>query len=66
MMIRKIVLTDFVSFYGRQTLRFDKGMNYIIGLGGSGKTNMARALQFALLGYSDLPKKNLINTAKNA
>jgi len=31
------------------------------GPGGSGKTNLARAFMFAVLGYSDTPKKNLIN-----
>lgn len=61
MMIKKIVLSNSASFYGKHVLRLEEGLNFVVGPGGSGKTNLARAFMFAVLGYSDVPKKDLIN-----
>ena len=61
MIIKKILLNNFTNFYGKHVLELQEGMNLIVGSGGSGKTNLAKAFRFAVLGYSDFPKCDLIN-----
>jgi len=50
MMLKKISLTNFASFYGEHTFQFEAGINFIEGPGASGKTNLAGALGFAVFG----------------
>jgi len=61
MIVGKIFINNFASFYGKHILQLEEGVNFVAGPGGSGKTNLARAFMFAVLGYSDIPKKCLIN-----
>jgi hypothetical protein len=61
MLIRKIVVDNFMSFHGQHVITFEKGSNFIIGPCGTGITNLARAVKFAILGHSDIPRKHLIN-----
>jgi hypothetical protein len=61
LIIQKIILNNFTSYYGKHVLRLKEGVNYICGSCGSGRTNLARAFQFAVLGYCDLPKTSLFN-----
>lgn len=62
MFLKRINLTNFMSFYGKHELQLQKGLNVILGPCGSGKTNLARALRFALLGNADVPRSKLINS----
>jgi len=50
-----------MSFYGEHQFQFKDGFNLILGSGGSGKTNLARALKFAVLGQTEYLYSNLIN-----
>jgi|GEM_PF-4297506 len=59
--VKKILLENITSFYGKHALHLQDGINFIIGPGGSGKTNVARALEFAFLGYASVPRKKLFN-----
>ena len=43
-------MRDFASFRGVHGFRFVEGFNLIQGSGGSGKTNLVRAIEFALFG----------------
>jgi len=61
MIIKKIGLNNFTSFYGKHVLQLQKGVNVVVGPCGSGKTNLTRAFRFAVFGYVDIPRKRLIN-----
>jgi len=53
---------DFASFRGVHGFRFVEGFNLVQGSCGSGKTNLVRALEFALFGRTrDQPVSSLIN-----
>lgn len=61
MIIREIRLNNFMSYYGKHVIRLRKGLNFILGSCGSGRTNLARAFSFAILGFTDVSKSILIN-----
>ena len=48
--LSELTVRDFASFRGVHGFRFVEGFNLIQGTGGSGKTNLVRALEFALFG----------------
>ena len=53
---------DFSSYRGFHIFSFDKGFNLALGSCGSGKTNLIRALEFALFGWTrDRSDRSLIN-----
>ncbi|HYD00079.1 MAG TPA: DNA sulfur modification protein DndD [Phycisphaerales bacterium] len=59
MIIEQIILENFRSYYGTQSLRLDKGLSKgrnivaIGGLNGAGKTSFMDAITFGLLGQND-------------
>ncbi|MCD6371870.1 MAG: AAA family ATPase, partial [Candidatus Aenigmarchaeota archaeon] len=57
MRIRKIVLTNYRQYKGRQEISFgfekDKNINIIVGVNGSGKTNLLNALTWCLYGREE-------------
>jgi len=61
MIISKIRMKNFTSFYGEHVLTLQKGVNFIEGHCGTGRTNLARAFRFAVLGSSDVPRRKLIH-----
>jgi hypothetical protein len=61
LIIHEITLNNFTSYYGKHVIKLEPGVNYIVGSCGSGRTNIARAFQFAVLGYCDYPKITLVN-----
>jgi len=61
MILKKIRLNNFMSFYGNHALQLGKGLNFIVGPGGSGKTNLARAFKFAVLGHINSSRIYRIN-----
>jgi hypothetical protein len=50
-----------MSYYGKNVLQLQDGINYVVGQCGSGRTNLVRAVQFAILGCTDVPRRILIN-----
>lgn len=69
MIIKRMVVDNFTSFYGKHRIQLDRGLNVILGPAGSGKTNLARAFAFAVLGHTDIflgyrgiPRSRLINS----
>lgn len=52
MIIQKIVVDNFMSYYGRTELLLPKGLNFIAGPAGSGKTNLWKAFCLAITGHS--------------
>ena len=44
-MINKIVITDFFSFCGTNTIELNPGVNLLLGINGSGKTSLINALR---------------------
>ena len=63
MLLKCIRLTNFMSFYDKQILQLQRGLNLVVGPGMSGKTNLARAFCFAVTGHTDpiTPLNQLIN-----
>ena len=65
MIIKKMVVEDFMSFYGRNVLSLERGLNFVVGSNGSGKTNLVRAFCFAVarhtVGPYLVPLNQLIN-----
>lgn len=61
MIIQELRLNNFMSYYGKHVLRLQGGINFIVGSCGSGRTNLARAIQFAVLGSFEFQRKSLIN-----
>jgi hypothetical protein len=54
-------MKNFTSFYGEHVLTLQKGVSFIEGHCGTGRTNLARAFRFAVLGSSDVPRRSLIH-----
>jgi len=50
MFLKSVEVTNFLSFKGKHQFQFQERLNYVFGSGGTGKTNLARALEFAVLG----------------
>jgi energy-coupling factor transporter ATP-binding protein EcfA2 len=50
-----------MNFYGEHQFQFKGGFNLVLGSGGSGKTNLANAFKFAVLGQTEFPHDDLIN-----
>lgn len=50
MLIKKIIIENFQSYYGEQTIPFSKGLNLIIGNGGKGKSKLFNAFYWVLFG----------------
>ena len=48
--LSELSVRDFASFRDVHGFHFVEGLNLIQGSGGSGKTNLVRALEFALFG----------------
>jgi hypothetical protein len=61
MLIKKMILNNFMCFYGEHVLELKEGMNLVEGPCGTGKTNLARAFEFAVLGETDVARDRLIN-----
>ena len=55
-MIEELILENFKSFGGRQTIRFTRGLNKISGRNAAGKTTILEAILFSLFG--DVPGVN--------
>jgi AAA15 family ATPase/GTPase len=62
MFVRKLILYNFVSFCGKHVLWLHKGLNFVVGPSGSGKSNVVRAIRFAVLGHADFPRNRLVNS----
>lgn len=58
MIIKKIQLSDFKSYYGKQEFEFEEGLNIISGKIGTGKTSLFEAFQWVLL--DELSQNNKI------
>lgn len=50
MFLKELKIKDFKSFYGEHNFSFNKGINVITGGCGVGKTNLCKAIEFALFG----------------
>lgn len=50
MIIKRITIENFQSYYGEQTIEFSKGLNLIIGKGGKGKSKLFNAFYWVLFG----------------
>lgn len=50
MLIKKIIIENFQSYYGEQTISFSQGLNLIIGNGGRGKSKLFNAFYWVLFG----------------
>jgi hypothetical protein len=50
MFLKSLEIMNFKSFYGKHRFEFNHGLNIIYGGSGSGKTNLCRAVEFALFG----------------
>jgi len=61
MIIEEIRLNNFMSYYGKHVLQLEKGINYITGHCGSGRTNLAKALLFAVLGSREFKREDIVN-----
>jgi hypothetical protein len=53
MIIRKIVLENFLNFKGKHEFKFQEGLNYVFGADMTGKSNLVNSVQFAVLGLTD-------------
>ena len=60
-LLKRLCLTNFMNFYGEHQFQFKDGFNLVVGPGTSGKTNLANAFKFAVLGQTEFPHCNLIN-----
>ena len=49
-MINKIIIRDFFSFRGENTIKLNRGVNLLVGINGSGKTSFINALRLLLEG----------------
>jgi len=64
MIIERILVDNFMSFYGKSELVCGEGLNFVIGPSGSGKSNLWKACVFAIIGRSSGrfdPLSGLIN-----
>lgn len=60
--LAELAVRDFAGFRGFHRFQFSRGLNLVRGTCRSGKTNLVRALEFALLGRTrDRPTHYLIN-----
>ena len=50
MLIKKITIKNFQSYYGEQSIPFSKGLNLVIGNGGKGKSKLFNAFYWVLFG----------------
>ena len=50
MIIKRITINNFQSYYGEQTIEFSKGLNLVIGKGGKGKSKLFNAFYWVLFG----------------
>ena len=50
MLIKRITIDNFQSYYGSQTLEFSQGLNLVIGNGGKGKSKLFNAFYWVLFG----------------
>lgn len=67
MFIDELTIENFKSFYGRHHFCFKKGINIVQSDSGVGKTNLCKAIEFALFGSIGLPlyeSTSLINMRK--
>lgn len=62
MIIKKIVITNFRSYYGENTFELSKGLTLIIGGNGDGKTTFFEALEWLL--NTSLEIKELSNVSE--
>ena len=54
MHLKELSINTFKSFYGNHIFSFEKGINVISSGSGTGKTNLCKAIEFALFGVIDL------------
>jgi len=50
MRIEKVVVENFLTYYGRNELKLSRGVNLILGEAGAGKTSLWKAIFFAVSG----------------
>lgn len=50
MLIKKITIENFQSYYGEQSIAFSKGLNLVVGNGGKGKSKLFNAFYWVLFG----------------
>lgn len=58
MIIKKLILQNFRSYYGQKVFEFQNGLNLILGANGDGKTTFYDALDF-VLSIDDVERKNV-------
>lgn len=58
MIIKKLVIQNFRSYYGQKVFEFGKGLNLILGANGDGKTTFYDALDFVLT-IEDVERKSM-------
>lgn len=62
MWIKKLVLDNFRSFYGRHDIPFERGINSVLGPNGAGKTTLIKALEYGLFGITEnVTEREIIN-----
>lgn len=68
MIIKKLVIKNFRSYYGEKVFVFDEGLNMILGANGDGKTTFFEAINWVLSYRSDsddrLPQNESLVSAK--
>lgn len=57
MVIKKLVIKNFRSYYGEKVFVFDEGLNLILGANGDGKTTFFEALNWVLSYRTDVDEK---------
>ena len=62
MIIKELIIENFLCYYGKKKFQFDKGLNVIIGNNGSGKTSFYESIEWLFNGSSkrELPNKKAI------
>ena len=65
MILEKIVVENFMSFYGRHVLSLERGLNFVVGPGGSGKTALVMAFRFVFAGRNAWPYSAPLNRLIN-
>jgi hypothetical protein len=59
--IKEISIRNFKSFYGTHDFSFKKGINVITSDSGIGKTNLCKAIEFALFGTTNMGQREVNN-----
>jgi AAA15 family ATPase/GTPase len=65
MYLKELSINNFKSFYGTHTFCLEKGINVIQSDSGIGKTNLCKAIEFALLGTINMNEPEATNIINN-